>query len=266
MILLTFVLFLFLLFGGIVIAYFSYNIYTKTKGGSRGWAYLAICGIVLGIYSFNDSISLMINIPPIQNIQKLILDGVSYFLLNLFMCLGVIELIEGFGLKKSKFLNKKFFLILFSLIVIVLFTYNLITPNFGFLPESVSITISLFLFTFPFSFYGFYVLWKNTKLLAWFLILISTIFLFFGSFSEQVCANSCTWEYNKVLIKEKPLGYVGIPECEGFASDMVFAEAIPLGNAFDFLVPIANYNDVFWLIAIILIIIGFFLIWKSMKK
>jgi len=259
-------LFIINILAGFLIAYFTYSIYRRTEGGSRAWGYLAITGTLLGLYSVLSSFNIMMGINASENMGKMFIDAIMYGGIAVTFPLSILMLADDMKIKKPDIMTMNKMRIYFTTVLIVLFVYNFILttpPNL--LGEFVSLSMSMIIFTSLPLIYLSFLMAKQTKLFAWKIVMLGTISLLIASGMEQVSSNACNgWDYNDVIGGYIPQGVIGIPECAGFQSDIMFSVIVPTGGITNPLMALVGLNDIAWILAGLFNLIAFFLIWRSM--
>lgn len=252
---------------GFLTAYFTYSIYRKTEGGSRGWGYLAIVGALLGMYSIVGTFNQMMGISSSQNTAKMIIDFIAYGGFAVVLPIGLLTLVNDLKIKRPGFLSQRNIRIYFCGILGILFLYNFIlTQPPSIAGELVSLSMAMIIFTSPLVAYLSYLLAKETNLTPWKIVMLGAICMFIASGMEQVSSNACGgWAYNDVLNGYLPPEAMGIPECSGFGSELMFGVIVPTGGLTNPLMVLVGLNDIGWILTGLLNLVAFLLIWKSMR-
>lgn len=246
---------------GFLSAFFTYDVYRRTKGGSPGWMYIAMGGFMLGMFSVFIGLNLLMGIPAYQNSIKIAVDIISYSTFSMVFPLAGIMLMNDMGIKSR--VTTRGFLIYFIAVAAMLFAYNFIVPFPGVFEEVLSLMNMMMLFTFPVLAYAAYRIGFGSGILPWKIILVASLLMAGATFSEVIISDGCGgWDFNRVLSGEMENT---IPECADFPSDMIFSEVIPFGGTLKGMVTYVKYNDFIYMIAALLFIVSFFLIWKSMR-
>ncbi len=231
----------FALLGGV----FSYLIYKLTKGGSKGWKYLAIGAISISLWGLSQLVFIIINIQVI----RVALSALFKFIFGVFILLGSIKLVEDMGIKKLNWLNTRNAIIYSFFVYFIFLIYNLLIPYENILIEMDTITMVTNVFClFPTSL-NFYRLWKGTEIKKY-------AFLFLGSLGG--------------FLGESLIPYIA-SACENISSYICtinpyeHAPVIPV-MYIQPLVEFALYADAVLLFAESFFFLGFLLLWKVMKK
>ncbi len=236
---------IFSILAGILIAYFTYMIYKFTKGGSKAWMFIAITGVTLGVWGSLQVIFLMFF--DIRIIR--IITGIIFLpLIALGGLFSSIELPKDMDIKIPKFLNIKNAKIYSLFIFLILLIYNLLTPFTNILTEILSIAHILIFFYFIPATYGFYFVWKGTRLKEWCIMSLASFLIVMGIITTNYTGVCCENNLSNL--------------CELNVLDYVSVLPLP---CIESLLSIALKGAMFLLFGEILYLISFYLIWRSMK-
>lgn len=231
--------------GGLVAIFFLYNILILTKGGSKAWKYMTSSGILIGVWGiFQVIFGYFI---PITQI-RLISGFLVFPIISIFNMIYPIVFLEDMGLKKFKWLTIRNAWYYFFILIVTLSLYNFSIPFNDILAELTSISHTLLPFCFAFSVFGYYFLWKGTRLKMWLCLTLGTILLVIGTGFNLYSACCCNGNFFLI--------------CENYHYDYV--NTLPLYCS-ESLISIALKGPVFLIIGVLFYYAGFFFMWKSMR-
>ncbi len=235
---------------GLLIGYFTYMIHRFTEGGSKGWEYFAIGGLSLTLWSTLQVVfSLIINSP----VPRIILGTVTLPLIAIFSSIGPVKLLEDMNIKKPKWLTIRNVLYYFILVIIALSLYNFLTPFNYPLNEILSIAHDTIPFCFLVGTFGFYLLWKETKLKSWLMIKIGTVLIIVGTILNSYSGNCCG--------PGEPMQ--SLSQCARYSFDYVASTPF---SCLESLISISLFGSLFLIIGILFYTIGFGTLWSKMRK
>ena len=245
---------------GIVVSYFCYDIYKLTKGGSKGWKYLAIGGISIGVYAIWGSIDILfLSLNPFRQIIMFVFHIPFLFFFQFFMPLGTEALVSDLKIKRPKWYTKNNILYSIVFLYSLLITYNLLTPFKNFGDELASIVLFLLPIINIFACYGFYLISKQAKKLFWYILFIGGLIITLGVPGYQFYGICCEGPSIGVDIRTLP------EMCWGYEDPYIYAPVIP-EICIKFLLPIFKISPIFVILAALMDGVGFILLWKSMKS
>jgi len=238
---------------GLVITFFSLRIYSLTKGGSVGWKYIAIVGIAMGIWSISGMAYDFIRFPVEINI---IIGIVSLFIISFLSPMGTFSLVKDMQLGMNSFFENKntrrnYIIYYFSIFIPVLLFNLLVSPK-DILLEIHSVVQFMIVFgTVPMT-YSLYVLWRAIKKPAWMFMMLFGIIISLSQ-AMAVYVGGCCGDGGALTSNQVCSTYT-----------LSFVETLPLYCDQAIISAFSVYRSID-LIAFVIAIIGFFLIWKSME-
>lgn len=256
----------------ILSAVMGYGVYRKTEGGSKGWAYLSMGILLMGIMNFllfmlSNFMFAWYGIYNADNIPKMIVDFLNNIILIYVLPFAAMRLVKDLGIERpSWFTERNMFL--FNTVMWVMFTVTtaMIQPVPGIVELLFSSGNACMVFGSFFMAYSCFLIARKTTLKPWWVLMFASILIAGGTLAEQSVANTCGgWEFNSVIDGSLPEGSVGSPVCSEFMSDVNYMVVFPAGGLADPFFPLANHNDNIYSIAMIFAFLGLFLIWKSFR-
>ncbi len=234
---------------GLLIAFFTYDIYRKTKGGSKGWKYIAVVGLTLCAWAiFQVTFSGVIDLKIVR-----VITGVPLmFIIGIISPICPIFLVEDMGLRKPKWFNVKNLTYLYFIGFSLFFIYNFLTPFYDIGSELLSIELGMLSLWYVFTGIGYYYLWKGTKTKIWMIITISSFLSVIGT-GLPLYSGACCGP-GEVLS--------GQELCVNYPYDYVSISPLPCFPEF---YQFALTSIIFLIIAEFLFVIGFSIFWKRMK-
>ncbi|MFO7710676.1 MAG: hypothetical protein R6V53_02835 [Candidatus Woesearchaeota archaeon] len=193
---------------GFLIGFFSYRIFINTRGGSRGWKYIAIGSFSFFVWALIQVIFTLIW--PLEAI-RIFAGFLTWSLIAALLPLGYMQLNLDFGKEMPRFFRPKAFLITFGIFWLVLLLINLIMPFDSILYELAGISlVTLTVFAWVGGVYPAYRLWWDSKNWMFLMLFLFVLLIPFGTglgaythgccFSEDVPAcNQITTQYANVL-------------------------------------------------------------------
>jgi hypothetical protein len=246
------------IFMGILVAYFTYRIYVMTKGGSKGWKYMAITGASLFLWATFQVIFSLFITGDLARFIRIISGTILFPIITIYGLLCPIALLKDMEIKKHKFLTERNAWYYFLSLMILLLFYNLllIFPQEIF-SELLSVAHDLVPLCFIFATYGYYLLWKGTKKGVWIVMYLGTLLIVVGTILNSLSANCCgTPDISQNL---KSLCQ------EGYRYDYVASTPIPC-ELIKGILPFAFRGSLFILIGVVFYLATFYKIYTSMEE
>lgn len=245
---------------GFLIAYFSFDIYRLTKGGSKGWKYMAYGCIPMGVYAIWGVFDTMLQFSIPYRLEFLLLmTGLCVFMLQIFLPLGTQGIGKDIGARLPGWYTSRNILVFLAVIFLGLVAYNFMLPIAGVADEIVSIGFFSLAVMSGVCAVGYLAIARSTKKSAWWLLFLASLFMLLGFPGYQMygdCCGSAGWVAQMEFTN---------PDCYGFINDYAFSAVIH-GSCIPALLPLANYSMVSIIIATILYFIAFTMIWRSIKS
>ena len=176
-------------FIGIAIAYLAIAIYNKTKGGSQGWVALLMTYTSFGLWAILQVVFLWI----LPNYGMRVVSGIILFLVTGFTNpLAVVLLSRDMKLKRPAWFNKTYCIIFSAAVYLAVFTYNFVlTPFTNPFAELLSTMLVCVGVLFLFAFFGYYIIYKGTKLRVWLFMGIAILLVSAGVFLVAAFSDCC---------------------------------------------------------------------------
>jgi len=255
----SYIMFFGMIVAGFLIAYFSYDLYRLTKGGSRGWKYMTYACIPLGLYAIWGVIDTALGMSiPFRLEILLLVTGVSLFLFGLFMPLAIQRIGEDIKAGFPKCYTGRNILIFITLLYAVLITYNLMMPITTVAEEIVSIILFNLAIMSGVMAFGSFIIAKSSKKIAWWLFLVAAVTILLGVPGYQFYGDCCGsgWTENISFV---------YPECSGFVNEYSYAPVIH-GSCIPQLIPVFNFTIISVIIATFFYLAAFTIIWRNIKS
>ncbi|MFW5990941.1 MAG: hypothetical protein ACOCQX_01800 [Candidatus Nanoarchaeia archaeon] len=181
------------IFVGILLGVFSTLIFINTRGGSKGWKYIAGAGVIFFLWSITQLIFTMFY--EWYEI-KVFMSFITWVVVGTFMPLGYMRLGLDFGQKMPRFFSPKPFLITVGVLWALLLILNLVVMPFtSILQEIAGVAhIIMTVMLWAGAVYPVYLLWKASRNWVWLFLLLFAVFLpigsGLGSYSHACCSHS----------------------------------------------------------------------------
>ncbi|MFW5990669.1 MAG: hypothetical protein ACOCQX_00430 [Candidatus Nanoarchaeia archaeon] len=202
---------------GVLIGIFAFQIYTLSKGGLKGWKYIAIYGGFLCFWAVSALITKLIGVTVLERITGIIgLLGMA-----VFVPYSYAKMTDELNLKPSWF-TAKISLGSTAAVFLLLLVLNVFKPTFLEYPLDKLLSISHFTLaiTLVFALIPLYVLSKNIKKSSWILATIATVVIFsslmIGQHYDGCCAKEGELEDNDSLCGDYDLPYVQVTDAPCF--------------------------------------------------
>jgi len=200
---------------GPLLAVVVYSIYRKTQGGSKGWLYLTIAFISLGVWSISQVVFLIM-FPNF--IARTITGAMAIFLITFFNPLGAVKLANDMQCKVPMWLTE-FNIIMIGLVYYAsMYVYSLMMSR-DILGAVASISIIGMTPMFLIASLGYLCIAKTTRVRFWSLWVLGTIIVIIGSFMIVGGYASCCGT-------GAPLEWVPGSGCDGWIYD--YAPVLPI--------------------------------------
>lgn len=235
---------------GLLFAFFSYSIYNHTRGGSRGWMYMAIAGISFSAWAI---VQILFGVVLDNADLRMGLGSLLYGMIVMFAPAGPIKLAIDMKLSsRARMITIRRYVYYIVPVMLVVSAFSVMDPYINALNEVISLMHVLVAFSLIAMSYTTFYLWRETENRAWFFIFffVSLVSLstFMGAYSGG-CCNSDGY-------------YYGNPVCSSYGGDYV--NVIPLAcNAG--ILPVTLQWNVFQIVSVLSGLIGFYLLWKPMN-
>ena len=236
---------------GILIAYFSYEIFALTKGGSKGWRYIAIAGLCFSAWAICQIVfTLLFD----SALVRMMLGTFLFGLIVILAPLGPIILVNDMKLSpRARLFTVKRYLLYIAPISALVIAYNVIDPSTIFIAGALSITHLLVGFALLPMAYATFFLWRESKSLSWAFIFafvsILSISVFMGVYSGSCCGTDGA--------------YYGNPVCSSYDTDYV--SSLPVSCSAGVLAVTLKWNYL-QIIAVLSGLVGFYLLWNPMRS
>jgi hypothetical protein len=176
-------------FIGIAIAYLAIAIYNKTKGGSQGWIALLMTYVSFGFWAILQVVFLWM-LPNYG--MRVISATILFFVTGFTNPLGVIMLSRDMKLKRPAWFNKTYCIILSAAVYLAVFTYNFVlTPFTNPFAELLSTMLVSVGVLFLFAFFGYYIIYRGTKLKVWLHLGYAILLVSLGVFMVAAFSDCC---------------------------------------------------------------------------
>ncbi len=176
-------------FIGVAIAYLSIAIYNRTKGGSEGWVAMLMAYTSFGFWAFLQVFFLWV----IPNYGMRVVSGTILFFTTGFMNpLAVILLSRDMKLKRPAWFRMRYYLVFSAAALIAIASYNLLlTPFTNPFEEMLSIMLVYVGVSFLFAFFGYYIIYRGTKLKVWMHMGFAVLLVSMGVFMVAAFSDCC---------------------------------------------------------------------------
>lgn len=177
------------IFLGIALAYLVIVMYRRTSGGSKGWLYLMITYVSLGVWAFLQMVFLLV----FPNFLARVLVGmILLFTMGISNPLATIKLSSDMRLKRPWCFTRNYFFGFAAVVYLIIGVYNfIITPASEMLAEVLSVTLLSLAVLFLVSFYGYYLIYRGTQVRFWLIVGIGALLVSLGVGLVLLFADCC---------------------------------------------------------------------------
>ncbi|MFW5990670.1 MAG: hypothetical protein ACOCQX_00435 [Candidatus Nanoarchaeia archaeon] len=237
--------------GGVLIGVFAYQIYKFSKGGLKGWKYIAIYGGFLCFWAVTALLTKLMGVKILEYICGIIgLLGLSYYIPAAYT-----KLSGELNLKKPGWFNTKFSIVVVSVVIVALLVYNLLKPTF--MDNPVSKILAIIHFTLGFSMVlaliPLIILTKNIRKAPWVLLTLGTIILAASMLVGQHYAGCCG-DYGDM--QEESV-------CEGYSLPYVQVTDAPCYGS---MVQTGQFYQSYLGVGVLMAAVSFYLIAREFRK
>lgn len=234
---------------GILMTFFCYRIYSLTRGGSRGWMLVSVAGISMALWSISNFVYEVMGLPV--ELQGTI-GTLTFALICTLSPIGTFFLVKDMNLPLNRLLTTRNFLAYYCLLFAAILLYNMSMPYTNIFAEMYSVSQIMITISLPPMCLGFLSLWRGTRKKSWILFTLFTVLIT----SSQVLgmyATGCCGEGGQLA---------GTSACSEYTD--IFVEVFPLECSPDIVPMLIGYRNID-LVAYIIAIAGFFLLWRPME-
>lgn len=237
------------IFIAILFAFFCYRIYILTKGGSKGWLYIAISCMLLSVWSVIVVIFSRVFDVEIIRLWATVLIMIPISFLG---PLGLLKLLNDLKVKVWLLANKRNFILYNVTVWVVMLAYNFMTPMISVSNELASMAH----FMIPATFFPMtYTSWKladATKQKAWKLLLGFVFFIALGVLLGTYLG-SCCGEGGDLT---------GQPTCASYGAD--YTNIYPV-LCITGLVQFSMLYNAIEIVGLVFGLAAFYLLWKAVS-
>lgn len=172
---------------GPILALIIHNIYIKTRGGSKGWLYMTLAFISLGVWSLSQLVFLVL----FDSYIGRTLTGTVFFMLMSFLNpLAAVRLSRDMKCRLPPWLTERNVIITGCAYYMIVFSYIMLGSGNPLAPLS-SASIMGMVVMFSLAAVGYVILARRTGIRVWFMWTAATIVVIFGAFFVASYANCC---------------------------------------------------------------------------
>lgn len=238
-----------LLVFAVVLSFAVYNIYRKTRGGSKGWLYMCIAFVSVGAWSVSQLVFLYVFD---TFMGRVVISAVMFFMISLFNPLAAINLARDMKCSLPPWLTERNVIILCIAFFAAMYSYNIFASP-GFAGSVAGISMFSMVLMFSLAVVGYMRIAKETGVRFWSWFAWGCIIAIIGAFM-------ITTSYTDCCGTGAPLNGAG--ECGTWMYD--YSPILPL-PCIAWALPLTSNSAVFVDIGIILLLIAIEKMRRAMK-